>query len=103
MLLLLSFILVVGIEDHAADASPPSAHSYPEQHAQPPSNNDVPDERGPTLRVTSHSGRSPIEPPIATDEVFVADEGGYLDQYLFREDVPDGKLIFNIYVDQGFS
>jgi hypothetical protein len=103
MFLLLSFILVVGIEDHTADASLPSVRPYPEGHAQSPSDNDLPDERGPTFRVTSHSGRSPVEPPTATDEMFVADEGGYLDQYLFREDVPGGKLTFNIYIDRYYS
>ena len=103
MLLLLSLIFALGVEDHTAGASPPSAPPYPEKDARSLSDNDLADRRGPTFRVTSHSGRSPVEPPTASDEMFVADEGGYLDQYLFREDVPGGKLTFNIYIDRYYS
>ena len=105
VLLLLIIVLGLKPEDYRVRVSASSAHSHaePEPTATPPSDNDLPDERGPTFRITSHSGRSPVEPPTATDEVFVADEGGYLDQYLFREDVPGGKLTFNIYIDRYYS
>ena len=105
--LLMLLIIVPGLkpEDCTVRISASSAHFHaePEPAATPPTDNDLPDERGPTFRVTSHSGRSPVEPPTAIDEMFVADEGGYLDQYLFREDVPGGKLTFNIYIDRYYS
>lgn len=34
--------------------------------------------------------------PEANDHHFVANSGGHLDQYLFRDDVPDGRLNFDI-------
>ncbi len=41
--------------------------------------------------------------PQATDEEFVADTGGYLDQYLFRKDVLDEKLTFKIPITRYYS
>jgi hypothetical protein len=40
--------------------------------------------------------------PAVTDERFVADRGGDLDQYLFREDVADGRLRFQIPITRIF-
>lgn len=46
---------------------------------------------------------SPYSAPQKTDEVFVAGEGGDLDQYLFREDRPDGRMKFNIPIGRYYS
>lgn len=51
----------------------------------------------------NHSGSSPYIPPTSTDEVFVADQGWHLDQYLFRNNVPGGKLVFYINLDRYYS
>ena len=44
----------------------------------------------------NHIGNSSIEPPLPDNQTFVADTGGWLDQYLKRIDVPNGLLTFNI-------
>lgn len=46
-----------------------------------------------------HSGVSPEAPPSPDAHTFVADTGGWLDQFLARGDVPNGRLTFTIGID----
>lgn len=47
----------------------------------------------------NHSGNAAVAPPLPDNQTFVADTGGWLDQYLKRADVPGGLLTFNIGVN----
>ena len=53
--------------------------------------------------VSPVSVAAPNTGPEADDEHFVADTGGDLDQYLFREDVADGRLRFQIPITRYYS
>jgi len=46
---------------------------------------------------------SPFRAPEPTENVFVANTGGQLDQYLYRRNTPDGRLRFNINIDRYYS
>ena len=47
---------------------------------------------------SDHSGHSAISPPTTNSHTFVADEGGYLDGYWERSQLPNGLLTFVITV-----
>lgn len=56
-------------------------------------------EEAPPLRVTASSdrnGNSETPPPIANNHTFVTDESGYLDDYWYRFELPNGQLTFTI-------
>lgn len=53
----------------------------------------------PPLHVMASSdrtGHSITLPPIANNHTFVADDGGHLDEYWFRSELPNGQLAFTI-------
>ncbi len=52
---------------------------------------------------TTHYGHGPNTPPEKTDAKFVTDQGGYLDQYLYRYEVPNHRLSFDIEIDRYYS
>jgi hypothetical protein len=57
----------------------------------------------PLLVSPLRTGRSPFAPPEANDKQFMVDTGAYLDRYLFRKDVPNGRLPFEITIDRYYS
>lgn len=48
-------------------------------------------------------GRGPVTPPQKSDTFFVTDQSAYLDRYLFRQDVPAGKLPVPIPIERYYS
>jgi hypothetical protein len=53
----------------------------------------------PPLHVMASSdrtGHSITPPPAANNHTFVADDGGHLDEYWFRSELPNGQLAFTI-------
>jgi pimeloyl-ACP methyl ester carboxylesterase len=55
------------------------------------------------VNMPDHYGNSLVSPPTKDDSHFVADTGGWLDEYLFRGDVPNGLLTFTIEIDRYYS
>lgn len=85
-------------------ASTPNAGSVTElflplvaQQAEPQSAVSGEEAPPPLMAASSgHSGRSPVSPPPAARQTFVADIGGDLDRYLFRSDLAGGRLKFTV-------
>lgn len=60
---------------------------HDERPSQPPMN---------VASAADHTGDSDTPPPEGNRYTFVADSGGHLDGYWFRNDLPDGQLKFTI-------
>jgi hypothetical protein len=52
------------------------------------------------LASSDHTGHSTTPPPTANSHTFVADEGGYLDGYWERSQLPNGLLTFSIAISE---
>ncbi len=50
------------------------------------------------VNAAAHAGNSAEDPPVANRHTFITDEGGHLDDYWFRFELPNGRLIFPITV-----
>lgn len=64
---------------------------------------DTPGATDDLAQTTTHYGRSAVPPPEKTDEQFVIDRGAGLDKYTFRDDVPDGRMSFDVAIDRYYS
>lgn len=78
-----------------------------ETKASPPDKPAVYDEMPPPQRrdpsQPNHYGNSPWAPPDKDDSNFPQDRGQYLDRYLYRRDVPNGRLTFDIEIDRYYT
>ena len=74
----------------------PAFPASPAQEEAPPPNSHAANQ-------PNHFGNSPVPPRALDDSHFVTDTGGWLDQYLFRDDVPNGLLTFDIEIDRYYS
>ena len=89
--------------------STPASQATPELQGptptpQPANDRDSsPAEHWVTVGQLDHYGNSPVAPPDDDDSYFVTDSGEWLDRYLFRNDVPNGLLAFNIEITRYYS
>ena len=95
-------IILVALSALASQAAPRLGVPTPIPQLSPGYDSAPPPDRLAVSQL-NHYGNSPVSPPTKDDSHFVADSGGWLDQYLFHKDVPNGQLTFNIEVDRYYS
>ncbi|MDQ2997322.1 MAG: hypothetical protein M3R61_09745, partial [Chloroflexota bacterium] len=95
--IIVSFLLSIPARS-SMEASSASAQSF-----ITPGTSTADDTHSAMLAIGTASRTSPVPPQETSDSNFVEDDDLYLDEYLFREDVPNGRLPFTIALDRYYS
>ncbi len=54
-------------------------------------------------RIPAHQGTARTQPNIGSDEIFINGTGNDFDQYLFRDDVPNGRATYTVDITRYYS